>query len=477
MESWVARRVRKGVLASVSASPPLTAGAPAWPGQRHAIVATFGQMSADTIRAVTGSVTEVVVPHDAGDRAPEGFMSRASRAVPWLVLPTFIVAHLAHHVGTGGLQPLLPLLRDDFRLDYAQAGLLLSAQGLALGFAQLPVSALADHVSKRLVIAVGLIGTGLLCVAISLVSGFWPLVGCLVALGILAATYHAPASSYLSATYGAEGRGRALGTHVIGGSLAFLVTPAIAIGVARYMGSWRAAFMALAVLPIVAGVLMLVSTARATTAERASTDAERAGQQGALASLRAIGPLVGVALGEQLLTASMFAYIPLFLVDHHGVPSDLAGLAISVMAGIGIVSAPIGGALSDRFGRAPVLVAVTASVGPLILLLTYAPYGVPLLTGLLLYGLSMNTRLPVLESLFADAIPAHRRSTVLGLYYFIGQESSGLTTPIVGKLIDATDPVTAFTALGVIGSVLSLVLVFYRDTLVRPRPLGVAAGR
>ena len=81
------------------------------------------------------------------------------------------------------------------------------------------------------------------------------------------------------------------------------------------------------------------------------TDAERAGQLGALASLRAIGPLVGVALGEQLLTASMFAYIPLFLVDHHGVPSDLAGLAISVMAGIGIVSAPIGGALSDRFGR------------------------------------------------------------------------------------------------------------------------------
>jgi MFS-type transporter involved in bile tolerance (Atg22 family) len=77
--------------------------------------------------------------------------------------------------------------------------------------------------------------------------------------------------------------------------------------------------------------------------------------------------------------------------------------------------------------------------------------------------------LPVLESLFADAIPAHRRSTVLGLYYFIGQESSGLTTPLVGSLIDATSPVTAFTALGVVGTALSLVLVFFRRTLVRPR--------
>jgi MFS-type transporter involved in bile tolerance (Atg22 family) len=93
---------------------------------------------------------------------------------------------------------------------------------------------------------------------------------------------------------------------------------------------------------------------------------------------------------------------------------------------------------------------------------------------LLLYGLSMNTRLPVLESLFADAIPAHRRSTVLGMYYFIGQESSGLTTPLVGRLIDATDPVTAFTMLGVVGTLLSLVLVRYRGTLMRPR--GALAG-
>jgi MFS family permease len=271
-------------------------------------------------------------------------------------------------------------------------------------------------------------------------------------------------------------RGRALGTHVIGGSLAFLVTPAIAIGTAHYMGSWRAAFVALAVLPIVAGLLMLVAVARTPNTERVTTAAERLGQASALASLRAIGPLVGVALGEQLLTASMFAFIPLFLVDHHRVPSDVAGLAISVMAGIGIISAPIGGALSDRFGRAPVLVAVTASVGPLILFVTYAPFGLPLLAALLLYGLSMNTRLPVLESLFADAIPAHRRSTVLGLYYFIGQESSGLTTPLVGKLIDATDPVMTFTALGVIGTVLSLVLIAYRGVLVRPPRPTLAVG-
>jgi len=41
-------------------------------------------------------------------------------------------------------------------------------------------------------------------------------------------------------------------------------------------------------------------------------------------------------------------------------------------------------------------------------------------------------------------------------------------------LIDSTDPVTAFTMLGVVGTLLSLVLVRYRGTLMRPR--GALAG-
>ena len=74
---------------------------------------------------VTGTITSdgagaAVV--GTGERATEeGTSRRASQVGSWVVLLTFIVAHLAHHVGTGGLQPLLPLLRDDFHLDYTQA--------------------------------------------------------------------------------------------------------------------------------------------------------------------------------------------------------------------------------------------------------------------------------------------------------------------------------------------------------------------
>ncbi|HEU5316741.1 MAG TPA: MFS transporter, partial [Chloroflexota bacterium] len=314
-----------------------------------------------------------------------------------LTLPAFIYAHFAHHVGTGGLAPLLPLIRDAFQLDYARSGLLLSAYGLSLGFGQLPISALADRMSKRLMIAIGLFGVGITGLAIAFSTSFWQLIPLLILTGVLAATYHAPAASYLAAAYSQVARGRALGTHVIGGALAFAAAPVIATGAAALTGSWRTGFLALSVFPLAGGALMLCLLWRRPERLAVTREQERE-QVNALRALRSIGPLVGVALAEQLLTASMFAFIPLFLVDRHGASRELAGLSVGLIAGIGIVAAPLGGALSDRFGRAPVLVAVTASVGPLILLFTYAPFGWQMVAVLVAYGLSMNMRLPVLES-------------------------------------------------------------------------------
>ncbi|CAA9239102.1 MAG: hypothetical protein AVDCRST_MAG77-1428 [uncultured Chloroflexi bacterium] len=421
-------------------------------------------MTAITVAEPSGTVpaSPPAPPPDALDPEPV--------KAPRLTLPAFIYAHFAHHMGIGALSPLLPLIRNAFGLDYAQSGLLLSAQGLALGFGQLPISALADRMSKRLMIAVGLIGVGLTSIAIYLSTSFWQLIPILIASGLLAATYHAPASSFLAGTYSSVSRGRALGTHVIGGSLAFVAAPAIAVGVARLTGNWRDAFLIVSIFPLLAGAMMLYLMWREPERVQAGATQQRE-QVNALRALRAIGPLVAVALAEQLLTASMFAFMPLFIADRHQVPADLAGLSIILITGIGIIAAPLGGALSDRIGRAPVLVFATASVGPLILAFTYVPSGGLILLAivLLLFGLSMNVRMPVLESLFADAVPAHRRSTVLGLYYFIGQETSGVTTPLVGRLMDVVGPVQAFTFLGVLGTALSLLLVFFRQSLTRPR--------
>jgi MFS family permease len=64
------------------------------------------------------------------------------------------------------------------------------------------------------------------------------------------------------------------------------------------------------------------------------------------------------------------------------------------------------------------------------------------------YGLTMSVRMPTTESLIADVVPVGRRTTVLAVYFFLGMETAGIITPIVGRCIDiyGLDPVFTFLA-------------------------------
>ena len=387
----------------------------------------------------------------------------------WRLLSTFIVAHFAHHVGTGALTPLLPLVRAEFQLGYAGAGALVSAYSLSMGFGQLPLSTLGDRMDQRVLVAIGLIGVGLSGVVIGLSQAYWFLILLFVILGLCGATYHAPAAAYLAGVFGVAGRGQALGTHVIGGALAFAVTPVLAVLVASLTGSWRVAFLVLAAVPLAAGLALLALIPRIPD-QRTAQPAESVFRREALAALRSIGALVGIALLLQLLSTGIMTFLPLFMTDQHGVPASLAGLFVALMAGIGVIGAPVGGWLSDRLGRAPVIIWALVVVGPSVLVLAYVPYGLGLFAVLVIYGLSLSIRMPVMESLFADTVPAHRRATALGLYYFVGQEVNGVATPVLGRLVDVTSPTTAFALLGLAGCVLSVVLLVSRRRLVTAAP-------
>lgn len=67
------------------------------------------------------------------------------------LVPLFVLAHFSHHVLTALTVPLLPFIRNDFALDYTQAGLVVSSFSLAYGIGQLPAGWLADRAGARFV--------------------------------------------------------------------------------------------------------------------------------------------------------------------------------------------------------------------------------------------------------------------------------------------------------------------------------------
>jgi FSR family fosmidomycin resistance protein-like MFS transporter len=380
------------------------------------------------------------------------------------IIPLFTVAHFSHHLSTGVLVPLLPLLRQDFGLNYFQSGVLVSSFSLSYGFGQVPMALLADRFSRRSLIVLGLIGTSLSAMAVSITNAYWQMVPCFIALGLLGATYHAPVSSFLLQSAPPDQRGRSLGTHIIGGSVSFLLTPTMAVYTATWARTWRLSFFVLAVPALVMSALLWLGTRKPHTVEQIAEKARLAPSMGGSRPksdpvgapnptltggqiIRAIGVLAMVSILMQTVFASVYSYLPLYMVDRHGITPEYAGMIVGLVAGAGIVGAPLGGALSDRLGRKRVILLSLSLAGPLLFAVTRAPGGIWLPLSLAIYGTSITARTPAMESFIADVVPPRRLAIVLGTYYLLSQETSGVITPLVGRLIDLRGPDPVFTGL------------------------------
>lgn len=392
------------------------------------------------------------------------------KIAPKYLIPQFMTAHFSHHVCTGVLIPLLPILRETFGLNYFQSGILVSSFSLAYGLGQVPAAMLADRFGRRLIIILGLLIISFTGIGVSVTQTFWQMALFFIAMGLIGGTYHAPASSYISQSLPSAIRGRALGMHVTGGSASFLVTPAMALGLATLFDSWRIPFFVLALPALLVGTLLWLTTGETESdfdnvSETDNNTVHNSGDQDLIPwsqIIRAIGIIAGLSMTMQIVFASVNSYLPLYMVDHHGISTKYAGLVVSLIAGTGIVGAPLGGALSDRFGRKRVILGCLILAGPLFFAVTRSPFGLPLILSLMLYGMAISARMPTMESLIADVAPVGRRTTVLGIYFFLGMETAGLMTPVVGRFIDiyGLDPVLTGLAAGL--SVVGVIALLFR---------------
>lgn len=378
------------------------------------------------------------------------------------LLGGFTTAHFSHHVSNSLLNPLLPFIRDAFALSYTQSGLLVSAYSMSLGLSNAPIGLLADRVGSRPVIVWGLMLTGVVSAALSFSGAYWQLFLMLVLLGIISGTYHAPAASLIARAFPPRTRGAAMGFHITGGHLSFFAAPLTAAFLVSATGTWRTPYLWLAFAPVLSGILIWYLAPRGR--EPTSAGADRlAVFRDVRAVVRLVGPLVSMSLLFQLCYAALTAFTSLYLVDARGVPAALAAVLFGVPQLVGVLGAPLGGLLSDRFGRRAVILLGMGSLGPALLLLTLVPNEL-LLVPLALIGLAASMRTTVTEVLVMDSTPPHRRATVLGGYYLLSQELGGLAAPLLGVLASAIGIGSAYggVAAGLAGVSLLVVLLHRR---------------
>jgi len=354
-----------------------------------------------------------------------------------------------HHLLGALLTPLLPFIRDDFFLDYTQAGWLLSAYSWAYGISQLPAGYLASKLGLRLIMTIGISGVAVVGILVGLSPSYYVMAIFLVFLGLLGGGYHPSSAPLVSELVEPDKRGVVLGIHQVGGTTSFFLSPLIAVGIATYFG-WRGSFITLAIITLVFGLVFYIILGRWDRKKkfyRVQPDSHVVTRPAA-SNIRKLIVFLILGISSYAFILAAVSFLPLFAVDYLNVSEGAGAALLTIVHFAGLLAGPFGGYLSDRFGIVKVMVITVLVAGPLIYLLSLVSYGWVIYFLSFAIGMSMYIAMPIVESYIIGYVPEQRRSRFLGIYYFGSRGGSGVIMPIIGYFIDKFGFGASFTIVG-----------------------------
>lgn len=142
----------------------------------------------------------------------------------------------------GGIPEFLPAIRTVIGLNCTQSGALSAHSTLVYALMQIPAGYLADRLSARRIILVGLVGLNLLAINFTLLHHYELLVLNQAILGFFRALVSVPGMLLMSALFPPDRRATAMGPYVAAGSSPNIFLNALGLFLARCLG-WRTLFV------------------------------------------------------------------------------------------------------------------------------------------------------------------------------------------------------------------------------------------
>ncbi len=303
-------------------------------------------------------------------------MRTARRASPrWTVLAVALAVQTAISIVAAALAVLLPFVKDEFRLTYAEAGVVVNFSFVG-GFLTIALAGLVvDALGDRFVLVLGGLLAGAAAIAAAVSPNFWVLLLVLVVMGVGVATPTPAGSVAVRRAFPLRVRGMVMSIRQTGipfGSFfAALSLPSIAIG-----RGWRPAMVVAGLISIVVALIALALYRSAGAVERVE------GSKRGLVSVFNRDSAIASAGGVFLVAAqmSLLTYLVSYLVHDRrlSLTTAAAFLAIAQLGGAG--ARVLWGVVSDRLlggsrRTTLLLAAATGAVGSL--LLAALPAGAP----------------------------------------------------------------------------------------------------
>jgi MFS family permease len=240
-------------------------------------------------------------------------------------------AHVMHDGYTDLIWVALPLWKQEFDLDYWQAGILRTIFSGTMAVLQIPAARLAERVGAGNVLAIGTALAGLCYCVAGIGDGFLWLVIALLLGGLGAATQHPIGSALVARIYAGPRSLAALGTYNFAGDVGKVLLPGLASAMIAFM-PWRPAYGLLGLLGVVAGAAIYWFTPRlpperpAAKADAAEDDvAPRVGPLG-----NAFYSLLTFSIVDSITRGGFFVLLPFILIGK-GASVSTAGFALTLV--------------------------------------------------------------------------------------------------------------------------------------------------
>jgi MFS family permease len=368
----------------------------------------------------------------SGDDRPVKSRARA-------VLAAACSIHFVHDGFSDILYVLLPIWASEFRLSFAQVGLIRTAYSGAMAAFQIPAGLLAERWGERRLLAAGTAVTACGFIAAGTVGGFVSLLAVLLIAGLGSGVQHPLSSSLVSKAYETGPRRAALGTYNFSGDLGKVAVPA-AVAFAALVVGWRTASAAYGVIGLAAAIAILPVLARlGPDRPEASADARPQAtvpfQSGwGIRDLRGFQALTAIGMIDNATRTGFLTFLPFALIAKG---SSVAGVgtALALLFAGGAVGKFACGLVAERLGviRTVVLTEAATALGILAVIPSPLPAALAILP---LMGVALNGTSSVLYGTVADLVTADRRSRAYGLYYTVTIMSSALAPSIYGVISD-----------------------------------------
>ncbi|MFN2353907.1 MAG: MFS transporter [Desulfopila sp.] len=357
-------------------------------------------------------------------------------------------------LGRFSLGMLLPSMGKALDLSYAEMGFLSTANFVGYLVAVLLSGRIMRRIGARNIITAALVGVGGSMMAISQLTSLTAITAFYILTGMASALANVPVMALISIWFGRSQRGKAAGFVVIGSGFAIILCGRLIPYLNDlHQDGWRTGWLSLGAAVLCCAVICY-ALFRNTPAELGLAPVGATKEEQSSAGTRPSPAPLALHSGIVLHCAAIYflfgftyviyvTFVVTSMIEDRGYAESAAGIFWSWVGLLSLLSGPLPGTLSDRFGRKAALMSVFAIQAMAYLLVALPLPDFFLFLSIGCYGIVAWSIPSIISALVADYAGQQRVAAIFGFVTFvfgIGQISGPY---LAGLLAEATGSFSA----------------------------------